>query len=169
MNMSIIYTALRSLTVYRDILSEPVIDSAAGLCGTIDSSCASDEERIDAYCEVYHRLIGSGHKDLAGYIEEYLRYDEGAYPAAVASGGGKQLRAAARRDIDILGRLEQGCGEMKSLLLETLSPRLRDIVDDLPEIEAAKCRALRVWSRAIDVRAGASLPEGVRLCGTSGA
>lgn len=141
--MNIIYTCLCSLTVYRGILSAPVMESAANFYSALEDDRSSDDERIDAYCEIYHRLIGSGHADFGGCLEGYLKYDEGVYPAAVASGGGTvEIRAAAGRDINILGKLTQGCEGIKNLLLNAVSPHLRDVIDDLPEVKSGQMPSL---------------------------
>lgn len=129
---------LSSLTVFRGLLATPVAEALGNFYGALENQRATDEGRISAYCELYYRLTAAGYADLAGCLEEYIRYDEGPYPAAVARGAGEELRHAALRDFDIMEKMVESCAELKQIMVEAVSPHLRDLIEDLPVVKGGE-------------------------------
>lgn len=79
-----IYTSLRSLTVFRSLLSDPVI---AALCDylRLRASGSATAECVDSYCEFVSRLFNSYGSNLTEYISGLVYKDENAYILAVAA------------------------------------------------------------------------------------
>lgn len=92
-------TRLRTLTVYRALLSDPVISSLAELLD------ASPEDANERYASFYHRLIAASAADnLTDYVARAAMTDENVFTVSAAKKAAlsDNLRAATERDLAIL-------------------------------------------------------------------
>ena len=72
---------LRSLAIFRSLLSDPVLTS---LCDCLGSGTTA--EGVGNYAEFVSRLYGSGKRTLAGYIQHIVNNDENAYIRMIGMG-----------------------------------------------------------------------------------
>lgn len=84
MEVSELNTRLRALTVFRGLLSEPVLES---LCACLDCmESAPPRERISAYAEFVSRLYQTEDGDLGKHLLRAVRENENVYIRAVGRG-----------------------------------------------------------------------------------
>lgn len=133
--MNNIHLHLCSMTVFRDVLSLKVMKPVLGFYRALEHGKSTDYELVQLYASVYRELAATSFDSLSQYLSHHMKHDEGPYPEAVAASGGNKLRGAALRDINIIDGLLLECSQMKSALLQTISPHLRDSIADLPEID----------------------------------
>ena len=96
---------LNALTVYRVVLQDETIARFARVLNAAQGGSAS------AFCESYGAFLQqlsdqTGSFDLAGHIEQRIRYDDNAFTRASAQGGRSEgylaLRKAAMFDLDAI-------------------------------------------------------------------
>ena len=106
MDLRALSLSLRGLTVYRDLLSHPVMECALRLAqSAADNNTA---EGTEAYGELFYRLSLSGHDGLGSWLAEALRWSEGPYPRLAERGlRDEALEQAAQWDISVLKRLAE--------------------------------------------------------------
>lgn len=106
MDMKSFAASLRGLTVYRDLLSHPVMECALRL-----AECTADRKKaagLEAYGSLFYELARSGHEGLGSWLAEALRRSEGPYPRLAEQGlRSDGLEQAARWDIDLLKQLAE--------------------------------------------------------------
>ena len=109
MDMKSLSASLRGLTVYRDLLDEPVMKCALRLVQSV--AYKKQNEGLEAYGELFYELARSGCDGLGSWLAEALRRSESPYPLLAERGlRDEALEQAARWDIDLLkGLAELGC------------------------------------------------------------
>ena len=106
MDTKSLLASLRGLTVYRDLLSEPVMECALRLVQSVADK--KHDEGLAAYGELFYQLARSGHDGLGSWLAETLRRSESPYPLlAERSLHDDALEQAARWDIDLLQQLAE--------------------------------------------------------------
>lgn len=118
--------SLRSLTVFRSLLQDPVIASLSAFINLADSD-ADDLEKVDAYCSFVSTLYNAHRRTLGGYISSIVNDDENIYIRHI--GSGKEIyptmRSSVERELDIFQMLADLTPEdLKSMI--TLSAPLPD-------------------------------------------
>lgn len=96
-----LWLELSSLTIYRELLDDPVMQDFLLLTSTRE-----EKPTVQAYARVCHALYRSAAGNLSAYLRERILYSDSAYARLIAAG--KQntlLEDAARRDIMALNHL----------------------------------------------------------------
>lgn len=97
---------LASLTVYRDLLQQPVLTAAMELLQAL--SARDRDLALSAYGSLFSLLCQENFSGLGGWLEDRLRYSDAVWPNAVSRGLDTQLLdPAARRDVETLTALAQ--------------------------------------------------------------
>ncbi len=102
MKINQILLSLRSLTVFRSLLNDPVISA---LCTYCEKSAANDTEAsVDAYCGFIGELYNSHCESLAEYIRKIAFNDENVYIRTAGAGSkpSEYVEASVKRELDIL-------------------------------------------------------------------
>lgn len=95
--------ALSGLTVYRNLLSLPLMQAMRRLFSALDRE---DPSWVDAYGDVFFALAQEGYTSLGRCLTDHLLYDESPYALAVARGEDTPvLRQAAEHDLQLLTRM----------------------------------------------------------------
>lgn len=97
-----LYTSLHSLTVFRSLLKDTVIEALGDyLSMRADGGISSS---IDRYCEFVSRLFSAHSCNLTRYISELVYNDENVYILAAASHKSvpKQISDAVRAELSVL-------------------------------------------------------------------
>lgn len=125
MNIKQILLLLRSLTVFRSLLSDPVISALCVYCENAEKN--DTEASVDAYCGLIGELYNSRCESLAEYIRKIAFNDENVYIRTIGAGGrvSEYVEASVKRELDIL----QTVADLKSE--ELIAPLGKKI--DLPE------------------------------------
>ena len=101
MTHSTLRASLLSLSAYRCILDEPLMQTALNLLTRINNKQA--EESIATYHQLFFQLHESGFAGLGDWIWDYLRYETSPYAKLAARGETDAvLTAAAERDVSAL-------------------------------------------------------------------
>ncbi len=102
MSINHILLSLRSLTVFRALLKDPVISSLCVYCEKAEAG--NTEASIDAYCEFIGELYNSHCESLAEYIQKITFDDENVYIRTVGSGKkpSEFIEASVERELCIL-------------------------------------------------------------------
>lgn len=97
-----LYTSLRSLTVFRSLLNDAVIEAFGDYLSLRADGGISGS--IDRYCEFVSRLFSSHSCNLTRYISELVYNDENVYILAAASHKSvpKQISDAVRAELSVL-------------------------------------------------------------------
>ena len=83
-NLTELNLRLHALAVFRALLRDPVISA---LCRYLDSLGGEDAvASVDAYGEFVSRLLDTGKRTLAGYIQSIVNNDENAYIRMIGRG-----------------------------------------------------------------------------------
>ena len=123
MDTKSLLASLRGLTVYRDLLSEPVMECALRLVQSVADK--KHDEGLAAYGELFYQLARSGHDGLGSWLAEALRRSESPYPLlAERSLHDDALEQAARWDISVLQQLAEISCEHWLAELGNASPSL---------------------------------------------
>ena len=127
------YAALCGLTVYRDLLTLPPVDSLGKCLRALDRE--RGRQALDAYANVFFSLAREGYDSLSDYLTDRLRFGVSPYGEAVARGTATPRgTAAARRDLETLSRLAAlSPGDLKAAISARLPEDWRETVRDLPE------------------------------------
>ena len=124
MELDTLYTRLRSLTVFRFLLREPVMEAAAALVDAMSQNDA--QETVIHWAELVSLLQNAGAPVLGQWLWDAVRYTENPWGAMVEAGGDDPaLDAAAARDVDTLSAL---CTLSVGVFYGDL-----DLIKDLPE------------------------------------
>lgn len=92
--------ALSGLTVYRNLLSLPLMQAMRRLFSALDRE---DPGWMDAYGDAFFALAQEGYTSLGRCLTDHLLYDESPYALAVARGEDTPaLRLAAEHDLQLL-------------------------------------------------------------------
>lgn len=102
---------LRSLAVFRALLSDPVIDALSRYLDCVGT--AQTAETVSRYGDFVSKLYAAGSPALAEYVQSIVNDDENAY-------------------ICLIGRGERPCGEMADCVCEELAV-LQAVADLTPE------------------------------------
>jgi len=111
MELNALYYRLKSLTVYRGLLKEPILDTAVQLVDALRMS--RDEEALEGWAQLDFLLQEAGAETLAVWLWDALRYYDGAWARLMAGEGPSPeagnalatLEDAARRDVGALSAL----------------------------------------------------------------
>lgn len=97
--MDDLHIRLRSLAVFRQLLSDPVISA---LTACLDST--STAQAVDRYAAFVSRLYASEKRTLAGYMEHLVCSDENAYIRMIGRGATPwpEMEAAVWAELEIL-------------------------------------------------------------------
>ena len=128
MDLKSLSASLRGLTVYRDLLDEPVMTCALRLVQSVADK--KQDEGPEAYGELFYQLARSGHDGLGSWLAEALRRSESPYPLLAERGlRDEALEQAAQWDISVLKRLaEISCDWWLAQLGNTSLPRWKNEV-----------------------------------------
>ena len=102
MNINQILLSLRSLTVFRSLLADPVISALSVYCEKAELN--DTEASVDAYCGFVRELYNSHCESLAEYIRKITFNDENVYIRTVGAGNNpsEYVEASVKRELDIL-------------------------------------------------------------------
>lgn len=130
------YLGLHTLTVFSDLMELPVPAAFQRLCGAVAENNFLEASR--QYSGVYSLLLKSGTTDIGSHLLELLKLRDTVFSASAARGNiDPALKAAAKRDFDILARIPKiCCRDIKRELKLIADGRDGDILDALPEWEA---------------------------------
>ena len=135
------YASLKTLSLYRPVLETPVGKGLDGLFSELFLH-GNHVPAMEAYCGVFYALAEEGYDSLGNWLLDKLRY--GDFPYAELAAAGKDtpaLTGAARRDVELLGRMAAlDCGDIKARIRELCPAQWEDTVAALPE-----------WERGADI------------------
>ena len=101
MELSHVHIGLSTLSVYRDLLDQPVLVALSKLSQALEA-----EDGLTAaqhYSQLFYEMQRSGSPSLGHWLYEALRWSQGPYPTAIAKGDcPEHLEYAAKLDIDTL-------------------------------------------------------------------
>lgn len=101
MEFSHVHIGLSTLSVYRDLLDEPVMVALSQLSQALEA-----EDGLTAaqhYSQLFYEMQRSGSPSLGHWLYEALRWSQGPYPTAIAKREcPEHLEYAAKLDIDTL-------------------------------------------------------------------
>ncbi len=102
MTINQILLSLRSLTVFRSLLKDPVISAFCVYCEKSESG--NTEASVDAYCGFIGELYNSHCESLAEYIQKITFDDENVYIRTVGAGNTppEHIEASVKRELCIL-------------------------------------------------------------------
>ncbi len=132
MNIKPLLAALQGVTAYKDLLVQPVMESALRLAARLVHGDGLGG--LEAYTDLFYRLRLSGHAGLGDWLWEALRWSEGPYPKLVEAGDrDPALEQAARRDVTTLSMLaEVDCDRWLALLSQLLDSDYQGVLTGLP-------------------------------------
>ena len=92
--------ALRSLTVFREVLKDPVIES---LCWFL-SEDSDGADAVDNWCDFVSQLYSRGYSDLSKYISDILRCCDNPVVRIIGEGGkvSEVMAASTENELKIL-------------------------------------------------------------------
>ncbi len=102
MKINQILLSLRSLTVFRSLLGDPVISALFTFCERVEEN--NIVASVDAYCRFIGELYNTHCESLAEYIRKAVFNDENVYIRTVGAGGkaSEYVEASVRRELGIL-------------------------------------------------------------------
>ena len=101
MELSHVHIGLSTLSVYRDLLDEPVLVALSKLSQALEAEDGLTAARH--YSQLFYEMQRSGSPSLGHWLYEALRWSQGPYPTAMAKGEcPEHLEYAAKLDIDTL-------------------------------------------------------------------
>ncbi|WP_446897308.1 ATP-binding protein [Clostridium sp. LBM24168] len=122
--------ALKSISIYRNLLKDPVINKLYSLLDCMDGSDVSLEEVVDLYNGFFFELLQSGANSLESHMVDKIIFDENPFSKErlniekAVSNDLKNLQLAARiSSTEIKGVLAHGI----------LDNECRYVVEELPE------------------------------------
>lgn len=105
MKLDVLYQRLKSLTVYRSLLTEPILNAAVELLDALRLSGPGDQA-LPRWAELASLLQEARAENLGAWLRDALRYTENPWGKAVEAGKSDPvLAAAARRDVETLSAL----------------------------------------------------------------
>lgn len=128
------YALLRSLSLYRPVLDTPAGKALNELFGHIFLH-GDHTGAMEAYCRVFYALADAGWDSLGDWLLDTLRYGETPYARLAAAGKDTSaLTAAARRDVELLGRIAKlDCADVKNRIRMICPVHWDEAVEALPE------------------------------------
>lgn len=101
MELSHVHIGLSTLSVYRDLLDQPVLVALSKLSQALETG--DGLTAAQCYSQLFYEMQRSGSPSLGHWLYEALRWSQGPYPTAMAKGDcPEHLEYAARLDIDTL-------------------------------------------------------------------
>ena len=101
MELSHVHIGLSTLSVYRDLLDQPVIVALSKLSQALEAG--DGLTAAQCYSQLFYEMQRSGSPSLGHWLYEALRWSQGPYPTAMAKGDcPEHLEYAAKLDIDTL-------------------------------------------------------------------
>ena len=101
MELSHVHIGLSTLSVYRDLLDQPVLVALSQLSQALETG--DGLTAAQCYSQLFYEMQRSGSPSLGHWLYEALRWSEGPYPTARAKGDcPEHLEYAAKLDIDTL-------------------------------------------------------------------
>lgn len=101
MELSHVHIGLSTLSVYRDLLDQPVLVALSKLSQALETG--DGLTAAQHYSQLFYEMQRSGSPSLGHWLYEALRWSQGPYPTAIAKGDcPEHLEYAARLDIDTL-------------------------------------------------------------------
>ena len=96
MKLDILYQRLKSLTVYRFLLKEPILDAAVAL---IDELERTDKKALPRWAELVSLLQEAGAESIGMWLWDKLRYTENPWGRLVEAGGSAPALEADRKSV----------------------------------------------------------------------
>ena len=132
MNVKTMLAALRGVTAYKDILTQPVMEAALRLL-----TCSAHGDGLgglEAYTDLFYRLRVEGQPGLGHWLGEALRWSEGPYPMLVQRGDRDPvLEQAAKLDISAFELLASvDCDKWLGHLGRLLDSDYQGVLTSLP-------------------------------------
>lgn len=101
MELSHVHIGLSTLSVYRDLLDQPVLVALSQLSRAL--AAGDGLTAAQCYSQLFYEMQRSGSPSLGHWLYEALRWSQGPYPTAMAKGEcPEHLEYAAKLDIDTL-------------------------------------------------------------------
>ena len=101
MELSHVHIGLSTLSVYRDLLDQPVLVALSQLSRALEAG--DGLTAAQHYSQLFYEMQRSGSPSLGHWLYEALRWSQGPYPTAMAKGDcPEHLEYAAQLDIDTL-------------------------------------------------------------------
>lgn len=101
MELSHVHIGLSTLSVYRDLLDQPVLVALSKLSQALETG--DGLTAVQCYSQLFYEMQRSGSPSLGHWLYEALRWSQGPYPTARAKGDcPEHLEYAAKLDIDTL-------------------------------------------------------------------
>lgn len=132
MNVKPMLAALRGVTAYKDILTQPVMEQALRLL-----ACTAHGDGLgglDAYTGLFYQLRLEEQPGLGHWLGEALRWSEGPYPMLAERGGrDPALEQAAKLDISAFEMLASvDCDKWLAHLGKLLDSDYQGVLTSLP-------------------------------------
>lgn len=104
MELSHVHIGLSTLSVYRDLLDQPVLVALSKLSQALEAG--DGLTAAQCYSQLFYEMQRSGSPSLGHWLYEALRWSQGPYPTAMAKGDcPEHLEYAARLDINTLNQI----------------------------------------------------------------
>ena len=104
MELSHVHIGLSTLSVYRDLLDQPVLVALSQLSQALETG--DGLTAAQHYSQLFYEMQRSGSPSLGHWLYEALRWSQGPYPTAMAKGDcPEHLEYAARLDINTLNQI----------------------------------------------------------------
>lgn len=105
MKLDVLYQRLKSLTVYRSLLAEPVLNAAMELLDALMLG-GPEDQALSRWAGLVSLLQEAGAENIGAWLWDALRYTENPWGMAVEAGkSAPVLESAARRDVETLSTL----------------------------------------------------------------
>ena len=132
MNVNTMLAALRGVTAYKDVLTQPVMERALSLL-----ACAAHGDGLgglEAYTGLFYQLRVEGQPGLGQWLGEALRWSEGPYPLLAQRGDrDPALEQAAKLDISAFELLASvDCDRWLTHLGKFLDSDYQGVLTSLP-------------------------------------
>ena len=139
MELSHVHICLSTLSVYRDLLDQPVLVALSKLSQALEAG--DGLTAAQHYSQLFYEMQRSGSPSLGHWLYEALRWSQGPYPTAMAKGEcPEHLEYAAMQDIDTLRAISaipsqqwlDAVAQATPVQLRPLLPKLLPWPDELP-------------------------------------
>ena len=132
MNVKTMLAALRGVTAYKDILSQPVMECALRLLA--GAAHGDGLGGLEAYTDLFYQLRVEGQPGLGQWLGQALRWSEGPYPMLAQRGDrDPALEQAARLDISAFELLASvDCDRWLAHLGKLLDSDYQGVLTSLP-------------------------------------
>ena len=84
MELSHVHICLSTLSVYRDLLDQPVLVALSKLSQALEAG--DGLTAAQCYSQLFYEMQRSGSPSLGHWLYEALRWSQGPYPTAIAKG-----------------------------------------------------------------------------------